>query len=340
MRDEEHLTGADAEITAQDPVGSRQALLTSLADIARKQPLRGPPVGDPVTSACTSARGRPRALADGHEELRHEGSRGPRSLGTDPHDLQAEIFDAVHQVESVPAYHLRTIEIIGRCVSHDSAILCSGPTVRYQTTLVNVQGPYMDLYMADPVRFAPDLRKAELALATNGGPFVDTEIYDARERDRLPFFAEVARPQGVSSFLVAQVRFRRQVCCVLTLLRYGRCSSFNEEDCRRLRALLPSLGLAYAALKAGTEERRGHAAGDLTPRETEISGLVHRGLTTPQIASVLGTSANTVRKQLVHLYDKLDLASRAELAAWFERHRGDVVPAQAALQFFRIGGED
>jgi DNA-binding CsgD family transcriptional regulator len=196
--------------------------------------------------------------------------------------------------------------------------------------------------MANPVRFTPDLRKAEAAIAANGGLFVDTETYSAGERDRLRFFAEIVRPQGISSLLIAQMSFRGQVCGLLVLMRHGCSLHFSPEDCRRLHSLLPAFSLAYAALKTGNGESHDHTAEavSLTPRESEIAGLAHRGFTTPQIALALGTSANTVRKQLIHLYDKLSLAGRPELAAWFERHRDDVAAAQAEIEIFRVGNRD
>jgi DNA-binding NarL/FixJ family response regulator len=39
------------------------------------------------------------------------------------------------------------------------------------------------------------------------------------------------------------------------------------------------------------------------------------GLQNREIAAALGTSVNTVRKQLVSLFEKLEVASRAELVA-------------------------
>jgi DNA-binding CsgD family transcriptional regulator len=43
---------------------------------------------------------------------------------------------------------------------------------------------------------------------------------------------------------------------------------------------------------------------------------VARGLTTPHIALILGTSPLTVRNQLCRVFDKTRVASRAELATW------------------------
>lgn len=50
----------------------------------------------------------------------------------------------------------------------------------------------------------------------------------------------------------------------------------------------------------------------LTPRETEILGLIARGLSNPEAAGALGVSRATVRTHLEHIYAKLDVSNRTE----------------------------
>jgi two-component system nitrate/nitrite response regulator NarP len=52
----------------------------------------------------------------------------------------------------------------------------------------------------------------------------------------------------------------------------------------------------------------------LTGRETEVAGLVSRGLRNKIIAQRLHVSEGTVKMHLHHVYEKLRLGSRAELA--------------------------
>ena len=60
-----------------------------------------------------------------------------------------------------------------------------------------------------------------------------------------------------------------------------------------------------------------HAAlARLSPREREILPLLCRGLSNAQIGWALGISEKTVRNHLSHLYDKLDLHSRAAAIAY------------------------
>jgi DNA-binding NarL/FixJ family response regulator len=59
----------------------------------------------------------------------------------------------------------------------------------------------------------------------------------------------------------------------------------------------------------------------LTPAETQIAELVARGYTNPQIASELLISRRTVQAHLAHIFTKLGLRSRVELAVLTVRGR-------------------
>jgi DNA-binding NarL/FixJ family response regulator len=52
----------------------------------------------------------------------------------------------------------------------------------------------------------------------------------------------------------------------------------------------------------------------LTPAETRVAELVARGYTNPQVAGVLVVSVRTVQAHLIHIYQKLGLHSRVQLA--------------------------
>ena len=59
----------------------------------------------------------------------------------------------------------------------------------------------------------------------------------------------------------------------------------------------------------------------LTPRETEVLGWVARGHTNKEVAAILGVSHHTIRTQLEHVFEKLDVHTRT----------GAVARAQAVL---------
>jgi DNA-binding CsgD family transcriptional regulator len=62
--------------------------------------------------------------------------------------------------------------------------------------------------------------------------------------------------------------------------------------------------------------------GPLTPREREIAGLVADGLSNAAIAARLTLSERTVENHVSSILRKLDLGSRAGVAAWYVRHTG------------------
>jgi DNA-binding CsgD family transcriptional regulator len=79
---------------------------------------------------------------------------------------------------------------------------------------------------------------------------------------------------------------------------------------------------AIAYLRRARGQRRRPAAGweSLTPTETRVAELVAQGLTNPQIGDRLFITRGTVKTHLAHIFAKLDITSRAELAAKAIRH--------------------
>jgi DNA-binding CsgD family transcriptional regulator len=60
----------------------------------------------------------------------------------------------------------------------------------------------------------------------------------------------------------------------------------------------------------------------LTPREREVAALVAEGLANRDIAGRLYLSKRTVDSHVEHIFGKLGLSSRTELAAWVLERRG------------------
>lgn len=102
-----------------------------------------------------------------------------------------------------------------------------------------------------------------------------------------------------------------------------------EELFRRLRGV--SLGEAaispvmaakilheFARLDQSTPLPRSIAG--LSPRETEVLGLVAKGLTNREIGEQLHIAENTVKNHLRNILDKLHLSNRAQAAAFAVRH--------------------
>jgi predicted ATPase/DNA-binding CsgD family transcriptional regulator len=73
--------------------------------------------------------------------------------------------------------------------------------------------------------------------------------------------------------------------------------------------------IAYAARGRGERKRPGTGWASLTPSELDVVRLVGQHLSNPEIAARLFVSRATVKTHLVHIFGKLGIDSRSELAA-------------------------
>jgi DNA-binding CsgD family transcriptional regulator len=86
-------------------------------------------------------------------------------------------------------------------------------------------------------------------------------------------------------------------------------------------ALSTEEGIAYAPRSRGAQDAScGWAS--LTPAELDVVRLVTEGLGNKEIAARLFVSHRTVQTQLTHVYAKLGLTSRLQLAQEAARHNG------------------
>jgi non-specific serine/threonine protein kinase len=58
----------------------------------------------------------------------------------------------------------------------------------------------------------------------------------------------------------------------------------------------------------------------LSRREIEVAALIGRGLTNRQIAEALVITEGTAANHVVHILNKLDFGSRAQVAVWAAEH--------------------
>jgi predicted ATPase/DNA-binding CsgD family transcriptional regulator len=77
---------------------------------------------------------------------------------------------------------------------------------------------------------------------------------------------------------------------------------------------------AYVRRSRGKRKRPRHGWASLTPTEQRVVALVAEGLSNPQIASRLYVERTTVKTHLEHVFTKLGVSSRSELAAEAARH--------------------
>jgi DNA-binding NarL/FixJ family response regulator len=79
---------------------------------------------------------------------------------------------------------------------------------------------------------------------------------------------------------------------------------------------MPATALTELADRVTTVESRPAAAVELTPRQLEVAALVAAGRTNRQIGTALGISEKTTEVHVHNLMSRLDVPSRAGVAAW------------------------
>jgi predicted ATPase/class 3 adenylate cyclase/DNA-binding CsgD family transcriptional regulator len=130
-------------------------------------------------------------------------------------------------------------------------------------------------------------------------------------------FQEAARLLGAASALRDTTGYRlclteRDVDLAASRGSLGRAfqTAYDEG-----RSLTPEEAVAYARRRRGERKRPVSGWDSLTPAETQVVALVREGLSNPDIARRLMCSPRTVQAHLTHIYAKVGVKSRAELAA-------------------------
>jgi DNA-binding NarL/FixJ family response regulator len=224
---------------------------------------------------------------------------------------------------TVSAFRAEVIEAVRHRVVADSAAMLDpidGPVFENQRSRIAGLGPsapYVDQFIANRQRYAKSLGR--YLRAYQHGPVIDSDVYRGRERRRLAAYEELFLPQGASSILASAVRYRSRPTAVIVLKRHGRNAPFRSHDAEALADLLPAIALADAGFEyslgaAQAVPVRGANRGALSPREAQVAQLVSRGMRNGEIAALLGTSCETVKKQLRSVLAKLDVSNRTELA--------------------------
>jgi DNA-binding CsgD family transcriptional regulator/tetratricopeptide (TPR) repeat protein len=104
-----------------------------------------------------------------------------------------------------------------------------------------------------------------------------------------------------------------------------------DRGLARANAILRRAGVRRGV--RGPRQRPRFGWQSLTPTELTVSGLVADGLSNPQIGERLYISRRTVQTHLAHVFAKLDIASRAQLAAEVTRRRGGPLPGPISARW-------
>jgi DNA-binding CsgD family transcriptional regulator len=139
-----------------------------------------------------------------------------------------------------------------------------------------------------------------------------------REAARLFGAAEALRESiGYMRFLVERERYEADVA----LVREGLADKEFARAWEEGRAMSLDEAVAYASRGRGERKRPSTGWASLTPSELQVVRLVAKGLSNPQIGERLFVSKRTVQTHLKHVFPKLGVTSRAELASEATRRR-------------------
>jgi DNA-binding CsgD family transcriptional regulator len=159
-----------------------------------------------------------------------------------------------------------------------------------------------------PRRAARLYGAAEAIRETTGAKLLDPA--DRRERDR--HIDGLRRRLGVQSFETEWAAGRKMA----------------PDEIARLALRIdagPGTGVDPMEHSLSTSGRRS----GLTRREREVAALVARGMTNRQVAGQLFVAPRTIETHLEHIFAKLSVQTRAEVAAWAARQ--DTLEAPATM---------
>jgi DNA-binding CsgD family transcriptional regulator len=152
-------------------------------------------------------------------------------------------------------------------------------------------------------------RRCQGLLDGNPEPLI-AAVDDYTRGHRLPMAALAAEDAAVALAHTGDVGAARSLLdrALVTFEGIGA-----ARDVARAEARMRALGVRRGVRGPRLRPRTGWAS--LTPTERTVVDLVAEGLSNPQVAERMFLSRRTVQTHLAHVFGKLDITSRAELAA-------------------------
>jgi two-component system, NarL family, nitrate/nitrite response regulator NarL len=117
---------------------------------------------------------------------------------------------------------------------------------------------------------------------------------------------------GASGIFWSAVRPFKALCRCIYAVHQGQIW-VNSEQMRYLLDALANAPVMHVINAKGE--------GVLTAREDQVVSLVAEGVSNREIAEQLSIKENTVKKSLLHIYDKLGVSNRVELGLYALTHR-------------------
>jgi DNA-binding CsgD family transcriptional regulator len=193
-----------------------------------------------------------------------------------------------------------------------------------------MDGPSIVLRTGHMPASPPQLRREYAMRYERSDPLHPRLVADSREilvctRDiggfqglRSSLFGEYVEEQGLAYIMRMFLRSDSRLVCSLFLGRTRAQGEFTDREVECMRNMHPFLQEAYlmATRRVPETEREDllHQAG-LSMRETEVARFAASGLRSREIGERLFLTEATVKTHLAHIYTKLGVRTRTELAA-------------------------
>ena len=146
-------------------------------------------------------------------------------------------------------------------------------------------------------------------------PTLVRAVIDPAEFRRSRYFNEFLRPYDTLDGLDLHVTEGGCEIGDLRIWRSSRTPLFEERDVDLLRLLEPAFAGAFRRRRQPTPDLLRAWFPMLTRREADVAAAVAAGHSDRRTAQELGCSEWTVRSHLTHIFAKLGVATRTELAA-------------------------
>jgi DNA-binding CsgD family transcriptional regulator len=177
--------------------------------------------------------------------------------------------------------------------------------------------------------YGPLLLRLRNAMSVSRGVAQDSDVYDARQRERNRWFVDIVRPLGMKHALWTELRLGARELAVVGLMRADAGRRFSGAIQELLRQLAPGLALAESFLQLRSNappaaENSNQDDPALTPKESEVLELFEHGASYQDVARMLQISINTVRDHVRNIYEKLHVTSKVE--AVLKRSRARLIP--------------
>jgi DNA-binding CsgD family transcriptional regulator len=157
--------------------------------------------------------------------------------------------------------------------------------------------------------YGPQLVALRSAMSASRGVAQDTDVYSARQRERVPWFTDIVRPLGMKHMVWTGLQLRGRELAVIGMARADGGRGFAHASQELLRDVVPALALAESFLGL---RRSPPPDAELTPKEREVLEWFGHGSSYQEVARILHISINTVRQHVRKIYEKLHVSSKVE----------------------------